>query len=131
MLSLARYQASKIRQFRHSDFVSDPATVSSSRWIAGEGMAAMCIVQVRLGMRFVETANNVDKAIGERDSARRERRFKQLVARAEEAFQEWLEASDEWAQHAVFCPDCHVDSETLWPAAPLVGAAVVSARTPV
>jgi hypothetical protein len=90
-----------------------------------------CTVGTHLRIKFVESANKVDKAIAQRDSASGERRFKELTARTQEAFNAWLESSDEWADHINFCDDCHDGGSMIWPAAPPVGDIAVAARTSV
>ena len=90
-----------------------------------------CTAGAHLRTRFAESANKVDKAIAQRDSASGERRFKELTARTQEAFNAWLESSDEWADHMNFCDDCRDGDPMIWPAAPPVGDIVVDAITSV
>jgi len=91
--------------------------------------AVHCTVGAHLRIRFVESANKVDKAIAKRDSASGEHRLKDLAARTQEAFNAWLESSDQLADHIHFCDDCRDGGLMIWPAAPPVGDIVVAART--
>jgi hypothetical protein len=66
-----------------------------------------------------------------KESRRGEHTLKDLTARTQEAFNAWLESSDELADHINHCDDCRDGGPMIWPGAPPVGVIVVAARTSV
>jgi hypothetical protein len=66
----------------------------------------LCEVGRELKRQFENAANDLDRAISERDSAVGAPTFRDKHCRAEIAYDHWLKSADAWMRHLGVCDTC-------------------------